>query len=159
MDELICKAKTLDGRWVEGYYVKHMEAVPCPIGDKETLKKMWEDWTKHYIYYDGLSDWGLPRELLRKEVDIDTLCRFTGVVLNGKQVFENDIIELEGIDDCGVKHFILPYIVKYNPREYCWEACLINSHPDDKPLKLSIFSGSQNGCSVVGNIFDKVDYR
>jgi hypothetical protein len=58
-------------RWVEGYYVKHITATPYPMGGDRD--KFIAEHTKHYLVNDGLSDWGLPRELDIYEIDINTL--------------------------------------------------------------------------------------
>lgn len=60
-------------REVEGYYVKHITAIPYPISTKEERDQFIADHTKHYIMCDGFSDWGLPRELEIYEIDISTL--------------------------------------------------------------------------------------
>lgn len=58
---------------VEGYYVKHVEATPNPINTPEGYEEFMQKHTKHYIFTDGFSDWNMPRELKKYEVDIMTL--------------------------------------------------------------------------------------
>lgn len=58
---------------VTGYYVKHVTATPYAISSKEEHDKFVADHTKHYIFSEGFSDWGLPRELEQWEIDVTTL--------------------------------------------------------------------------------------
>lgn len=67
------KAKTLDGRDVEGYYVKHINATPYPIATKEEHQRFLDEHTEHVIMMDEFSDWGLPRNAKPYRIDITTL--------------------------------------------------------------------------------------
>lgn len=67
------KAKTPDGRDVEGYYVKHINATPYPIASKEEHQKFLDEHTEHVIMMDDFSDWGLPRNAKPYRIDINTL--------------------------------------------------------------------------------------
>lgn len=60
-------------REVTGYYVKHLTATPYPICTKEEHDKFVAEHTKHYIFDSGFSDWGLPTQLDKYEIDITTL--------------------------------------------------------------------------------------
>jgi hypothetical protein len=60
-------------REVQGYYVKHITSTPNPINTEEGYKEFVDNHTKHYIFSDGFSDWNLPRELEKYEIDINTL--------------------------------------------------------------------------------------
>lgn len=88
MREILFKAKRLDdGEWVEGYYYSY-----------ETLECFGKGKTYHYILKPGFADWSMPRPTEFYEIDINTLCQFTGVTdKNGNKIWENDIIDLS---DC-----------------------------------------------------------
>lgn len=58
---------------VQGYYVKHITATPYAISTEYEHDKFVEEHTKHYIVSDGFSDWGLPRQMEIREIDISTL--------------------------------------------------------------------------------------
>lgn len=72
MREILFRAKRIDnGEWVEGYPVKY------PSGKVEIFKECGEP----------------PDILLRCEIDLGTLCQYTGLTdKNGKKVFIGDII-------------------------------------------------------------------
>lgn len=60
-------------REVQGYYVKHVTATPYPLGTQEEHDQFVAEHTKHFIMFDGFSDWGLSRPLEIHEIDINTL--------------------------------------------------------------------------------------
>ena len=72
MREILFRAKRIDnGEWVEGYPVKY------PSGKVEIFKECGEP----------------PDILLRCEIDLGTLCQYTGLTdKNSKKVFIGDII-------------------------------------------------------------------
>ena len=86
MREILFKAKRLDnGKWVEGCYFKSFDA----YSEKE---QHWIIETHCYFFghYEGFSD--------PYEIDINTLCQFTGVTdKNGNKIWENDIVD---VSDC-----------------------------------------------------------
>lgn len=133
----IFKAKTLKGAWVTGYYVLHQKVTHCCIGPIQEPQKA------HYIYYSEFSDWGLPRRLLREEINVKTLCKFTGAYLKGKRLFENDIIKLNDS----------VYVVKYNIEDFCWVALSVG---EETPLRLKDLLNTSENCSIIDNIFNKV---
>jgi hypothetical protein len=63
---------------VQGYYVKYVYATPYPISTHQEHDDFVEAHTKHYIMFDGFSDWGLPRKLEKREIDVDTLEEIEG---------------------------------------------------------------------------------
>lgn len=90
------RAKDIDnGRWVYGYYVRRDEVTPYPMSPfpEHDQKIHDENYVKHYIFYDGLSDWGLRAPWYKVDVDPKTLGRSVGVRdKNGKDIYEDDIV-------------------------------------------------------------------
>lgn len=94
----LCRAKMKDNpHWFTGTYKKFLPFTPYPVGPRKILDKDY----KHLIISEGSSDWGLPRDLVTREVDPATVCQCTG--FSGKHeggaigpLYENDIILYEG---------------------------------------------------------------
>lgn len=87
----LSKAKIKESeKWIEGYYVKHINRQICPIGDELS-----ENDVKHYIFTDGFADWNMPKQLQYVEIDVNTLCQCTGVwsSKSNKYIYEHDIVE------------------------------------------------------------------
>lgn len=82
------KAKTLKTRkWVIGYYYKMAETTHCVIDDCPPAP------VHHYILQETMTDWELPNQMLRYEINPDTICQCVGLKdRNGKVVFEHDIL-------------------------------------------------------------------
>lgn len=88
--EILFKGKRLDnGQWIEGYYMRHENRMPAPIGD--TLK---EGDVDHLILFDEFADWNMPRGIKYAHVYPSTVCQYTGLTdKNDKKIFEGDIIK------------------------------------------------------------------
>lgn len=138
MRDILFKAKGLDGEgWREGYYWRTQETTYCFEEDYEKDSAN----TKHYLLFDRMTDWGLPNQKLKMDIDPETLCQYTGVNdLNSRKIWENDII----------KYQKKLFVVEWNP------SC---AHFAAHPVKETTWSpcmnfGTMEHAEVIGNIFD-----
>ena len=91
------------GKWITGYYVYHQDTTYCFTEDYERCAAEGNDVRHSYIVYDEMTDWGLPNRQKQEEVDSDSVRMFTGIIVNNKQVFEGDIIEVDGGHDQAIR--------------------------------------------------------
>lgn len=91
MREILFKAKRKDnGKWVEGFYYKMQETTYCFKEDYERNPVP----IHHYILFEQMTDWGMPNNLYKVEIDETTLCQYTGLTdKNGNKIWENDVVK------------------------------------------------------------------
>lgn len=82
--------------WHVGAYYKFLPYTPNPCSNV-----LPETDYKHLIISHTFSDWGLPRELKATEIDVETLCQFTGHNdKNGTPIWEYDIMRRHDGANC-----------------------------------------------------------
>lgn len=136
----LCRAKRKDnGAWVEGYYVL-LHKTTIGIGEEPA------DNAVHQIVYEHMTDWNLPNNWFRVEVDPNTVCQCTGLRdNNGKYIYEGDII----------KHFDGSEL-GYDIGVVRWDDSACSYHRATDTKQYTRYCGIAQGCryEVVGNIFD-----
>jgi uncharacterized phage protein (TIGR01671 family) len=162
------RAKLLNSNdWIYGYYFKHLNRTPCPLGDKITDKDY-----KHYILQSGFSDWNMPKPIEAHEVDSKTVGMFTGITDRlGKEVYEDDIVQECNIEekiweDSPQEGFIVDCpegIVEhgyccFNVRQTKVGKVKFNNEKGYSELHLSCYDGlfrwESSDFQVIGNIHD-----
>ena len=129
MREILFKAKRIDnGEWVEGFYF-------CMVHDDGRH-------VHHFIMPLGTDlNLGTPIEKIQVEVDINTICQYTGLTdKNGNKIWENDIISYPQIYARGNVAFVEDTFVLF----------------DDWDGKQYI-NGMWKKFEVIGNIFDNAE--
>ena len=136
MRNIIFKAKTLQGEWVEGYYAK--------------LK--WCNNIIHAVIPDKAEIDSGNSLLETYEINPETICQYTGMVdKNGNWIWENDIISINTYD------YMEPSEDFFGKVVYCeaWACWCIQQPDNEKPIPLCECEGSyQTDIFVEGNVFD-----
>lgn len=141
MRDSLFRAKRLDdGAWIEGFYYKMNETTYAFADDYEKNPVP----THHYIIFERMTDWGLPNQMYRVEVDPETVCQHIGLTDGRGRRYENDIFQADN-GDC-----IQIYIIVWDEYSLQWSAECIGD--PDGTLPLCEFRTDE--IDVIGNIFD-----
>lgn len=140
--EILFKAKRIDnGEWVEGFYF-------CMVHD--------DGRHVHHFIMPLRSDLSLGTliEKIQVEIDINTLCQYTGLTdKNGNKIWENDIVKYHFGEE------VAP--VRFGKYQSCFDSAKtahIGFYVDwnnNKALRKDLgYWVNMIDCNVIGNIFD-----
>lgn len=134
-----CRAKSKQGgKWVYGYYVKHIDATPCYFNSDTECDAWYKEHTKHLILHDGDSDWWMSRKLEGVEIDETTLGPAVGIKdVMGISIFDGDIIKFHNQFNFPVMYFENRFVL-YADERFWTDLC----------------ANQSEHYLIVGNIYD-----
>ena len=161
MRNIIFKAKTLQGEWVEGFYSQ----LPKPslgatiITNGDLCAENVSDYiiVNESKQHSNFSN-AYPLEVVEceyYEIDPETLCQYTGLKdKNGNRIWENDIISINTYDYMEPQEDFFGRVV-YLEKWACW---CIQLPDEEKFIPLCEHEGSyQTDRFVEGNVFDNLE--
>lgn len=140
MREILFRGKNADnGEWVYGSYLHTKKIRLCIVRDESEV----EENTQHLIVQDALAcDWGFKNGMQVVDVLPETVGQFTGLTdKNGKDVFDGDIVLIEGINGrC---------VIEYHEETACWYIHVLSVNK-----YLHLFN-HMDEIEVLGNIYEE----
>lgn len=107
MRDILFRGKDIEtGKWHLGQYIHLHKTSYCFEGEGNNDNNI------HQIVFERMTDWGLPNEYFRADVDPETVGEYTGIKdTTGKWIFEGDIVvnDLSQFERLSTK----PHVVKF----------------------------------------------
>ena len=131
--------------WIYGSYFEHCNCAVCFSSD------VLPEYHEHVILFDQMTDWSLPNRVLLAAVVPESVGEYAGCTLDGKEVYEGDILRLtahEGIVKFG------PYnggLVSYDMGFYVdWQGKAKECYRQDLGFWIN-----HKDIKIAGNIFER----
>lgn len=128
-------------RWYYGAYYKHQLYEICPVvfsGESAADK---EPKYEHYIIFDGMADWNLPKPMKMATVDPKSVGAYIGRKdIKGTEIYSGDIIKLGGV--------VGAVLYREKSAEF-----VVATSPDETLLHGAAFESSE----VIGNTYENID--
>ena len=148
-------------RWYEGCYYFTADTTYCFSEDYEKAAKEERDPRHHYILFDRMSDWGLPTQKFKADINPETLCMGTEYVKDHKRVFEGDLVAY---------HFNPKIVapIKFGKYQNCFDnqkcehyGFYVDWEETERPDMRKDLGYWMNleDVHIVGNIFDNPDWK
>ena len=145
-------------QWAEGAYYKHINRMPCPIGDEVKPEDI-----DHVIIRSGFADWNMPRQLEVVRVDPNTVCEYIGENdVKNQPIYEYCWVAFPDVGEDGYETkegFDFTNVALVVQRNGRWE--LTNFFSDNSSVLEDMQDQPHNQfkdifkcCEVVGNMFD-----
>ena len=130
-----------NGKWIEGYYVRHETRQACVIGDDKLSNYEIE----HYIVMDSFADWNMPKTMQFYEVISETVGQYVGKSdANKIKIYDGDIL------NAGDRIVV----VKWNMGCGCWDSDWIK-YVGERTSNGVEFAEWDLRCEFIGNIHER----